>query len=82
MKAGQTWDNSGEEDLGHGVGSFVRGKCFYPSRKGVPKDQDVSGSPDPAHMSKVYWPILCWEAASHLMAWKDVGLRLELELIH
>ena len=57
--------------MGHGVGSFVcSGKCFYPSQKGVHKDQEVSDSPDWGHMSKVYLPILCWEAALHLMGWK------------
>ena len=45
MKAGHTWDNFCEEDLGPGVGSCVcGGKCFYPARKGVHKDQEVSDS--------------------------------------
>ena len=72
MKAGQTWANFCEEDLGHGVGFFVCSKkCFYPSRKGVHKDHEVSESPDRGHMSKVCLkPVLCWEAASHLMGWK------------
>ena len=77
MKAGQTWDKSGEEDLGHGVGSCVSGgECFYPSQKGVHKVQEVSDSPDRGHMSKVYLPILCWEAASHLMGWKGCRFKV------
>ena len=55
------------------------GKCFYPSRKDVHKDQEVSNSPNLGQMSKVYLPVLCWEAASHLMGWE--GLRLELGLV-
>ena len=73
MKAGfiLPGDNFCEEDLGHGVGSFIcSGKCFYPFQKGVHKDQEVSDSPDQGRMSKVYLPVLCWEAASHLMGWK------------
>ena len=59
------------------MGSFVcNGKCFYPSRKGVHKDQEVSDSPDRGHMSKVYLPILCWEAASHLMGWKGCQFKV------
>ena len=77
MKAGQTWDNFCEEDLGHGMGSFVcSGKCFYPSQKGIHKNQEVSDSPDQAHMSKAYLPILCWEAASHLMGWKGCQFKV------
>ena len=48
----------------------VRNASFYPSRKGVHKDQEVSDSLNWRHMSKAYLPILCWEAASHLMGWK------------
>ena len=82
MKAGQTWDNFCEEDLGHGMGSFVcSGKCFYPSRKGVHEDQEVSDSPDWGHMSKV----ICQSCAGSLphIWWvgKDVSLRLELGLV-
>ena len=28
------------------------------------------------HMSKVYLPILCWEAASHLMGWKGCRFKV------
>ena len=53
------------------MGSFVcSGKYFYLSRKSVHKDQEVSKSLNRGHMSKVYLPILRWEAASHLMGWK------------
>ena len=59
------------------MGSFVcSGKCFYPSRKGVHKDQEVSDSPDRGHMSKVYLPILCWEAASHLKGQKGCQFKV------
>ena len=59
------------------MGSFVCcGKCFYPSQKGVHKDQEVSNSPNRGHMSKVYLRILCWESASHLMGWE--GCRFEV----
>ena len=59
------------------MGSFVySGKCFYPSRNGVHKDQEVSDSPDQGHVSKVYLPILCWEAGSHLMGWKGCRFKV------
>ena len=59
------------------MGSFVcSGKCFYPSQKGVHKDQEVSDSLDRGHMNKVYLPILCWEAASHLMGWKGCRFKV------
>ena len=35
-----------------------------------PQDQEVSESLNWGHMSKVYLPILCWEAALHLVDWK------------
>ena len=43
---------------------------LLPILKSVHKDQEVSESPKQGHMSKVYLPVLCWEAASHLMGWK------------
>ena len=59
--------------MGQGVGSFVcGGKCFYQSHK----DQEVSDSPKWGHMSKVYLPILCWEAASHLGGWKECRFKV------
>ena len=77
MKAGQTWDNFCEEDLGHSVGSFFcSGKCFYPSRKIVHKDQEVSDSLNRGRMNKVHLPSLCWEAASHLMDWKGCWFKV------
>ena len=39
-------------------------------------DQEVSDSPDRGHMSKVYLPILCWEAASHLMGQKGCWFKV------
>ena len=63
------------------MGSFVcSGKCFYPSQKSVHKDQEVSESPNWGHMSKVYLPILRWEALSDLMGWKGGRSKVGIEI--
>ena len=48
---------------------FVVGNASTHPEK-CPQGPGGTESPRQGHMSKVYLPVLCWEAASHLMGWK------------
>ena len=56
---------------------FVVGNASaHPGKVSTRTGRYLSESPNRGHMSKVYLPILCWEAASHLGGWEECRFKV------